>query len=211
MKLKHDDHDDTKHSNRPIYKQVTCRRRAAADPAARTLRSLSGAPRDARVVHPPPPLPPWAPCLLLIEHTLSFSCFVSFVFFARDAHFRPAASHRRPPGLRTQGSASPSHGRSGRPGSESPPMQGAQGAWFRPGRPWIAGPPPERPGMPARYYFHAGPEGFTRVWLAPGRPNRASLSRTLTPCGGEVRHGVTSGVSRETSLNKHVTPHLHWE
>ena len=32
-----------------------------------------------------------------------------------------------------------------------------------------------------------------------------------TPCGGEVRHGVTSGVSRETSLNKHVTPHLHWE
>ena len=29
--------------------------------------------------------------------------------------------------------------------------------------------------------------------------------------GGEVRHGVTSGVSRETSLNKHVTPHLHME
>ena len=29
--------------------------------------------------------------------------------------------------------------------------------------------------------------------------------------GGEVRHGVTSGVSRETSLNKHVTPHLHRE
>ena len=29
--------------------------------------------------------------------------------------------------------------------------------------------------------------------------------------GGEVRHGVTSAVSRETSLNKHVTPHLHRE
>ena len=26
--------------------------------------------------------------------------------------------------------------------------------------------------------------------------------------GGEVRHGVTSGVSCETSLNKRVTPHL---
>ena len=26
--------------------------------------------------------------------------------------------------------------------------------------------------------------------------------------GGEVRHGVTSGVSRETGLKKHVTPHL---
>ena len=29
--------------------------------------------------------------------------------------------------------------------------------------------------------------------------------------GGEVRHGVTSGVSRETSLNRCVTPHLHRE
>ena len=29
--------------------------------------------------------------------------------------------------------------------------------------------------------------------------------------GGEVRHGVKSGVSRETSSNKHVTPHLHGE
>ena len=29
--------------------------------------------------------------------------------------------------------------------------------------------------------------------------------------GGEVRRGVTSGVSRETSSNKHVTPHLHRE
>ena len=29
--------------------------------------------------------------------------------------------------------------------------------------------------------------------------------------GGEVRHGVTSGVSRETSLNSYVTPHLHRE
>ena len=29
--------------------------------------------------------------------------------------------------------------------------------------------------------------------------------------GGEVRHGVTSGVSREMSLNKHVTPHLRRE
>ena len=29
--------------------------------------------------------------------------------------------------------------------------------------------------------------------------------------GGEVRHGVTSGASCETSLNKHVTPHLHRE
>ena len=29
--------------------------------------------------------------------------------------------------------------------------------------------------------------------------------------GGEVRHGVTSGASREAALNKHVTPHLHRE
>ena len=29
--------------------------------------------------------------------------------------------------------------------------------------------------------------------------------------GGEVRHGVTSGVSRETYLNNYVTPHLHRE
>ena len=29
--------------------------------------------------------------------------------------------------------------------------------------------------------------------------------------GGEVRHGVTSGVSRETSSNTHVAPHLHRE
>ena len=29
--------------------------------------------------------------------------------------------------------------------------------------------------------------------------------------GGEVRHGVTSGVSCETSLNKQVTPHIHRE
>ena len=29
--------------------------------------------------------------------------------------------------------------------------------------------------------------------------------------GGEVRHGATSGVSCETSLDKHVTPHLHRE
>ena len=29
--------------------------------------------------------------------------------------------------------------------------------------------------------------------------------------GGEVRHGVTSGASCETVLNKHVTPHLHRE
>ena len=29
--------------------------------------------------------------------------------------------------------------------------------------------------------------------------------------GGEVRHGVTSGVSCETSSKKHVTPHLHRE
>ena len=29
--------------------------------------------------------------------------------------------------------------------------------------------------------------------------------------GGEVQHGVTSGVSCETSLNKCVTPHLHRE
>ena len=29
--------------------------------------------------------------------------------------------------------------------------------------------------------------------------------------GGEVRHGVTSGVSRETSLKNYVTPHLHRE
>ena len=29
--------------------------------------------------------------------------------------------------------------------------------------------------------------------------------------GGEVRHGVTSGVLCETSFNKHVTSHLHRE
>ena len=29
--------------------------------------------------------------------------------------------------------------------------------------------------------------------------------------GGEVLHGATSGVSCETSLDKHVTPHLHRE
>ena len=29
--------------------------------------------------------------------------------------------------------------------------------------------------------------------------------------GGEVRHGVTSGVSRETSFNTNVTSHLHKE
>ena len=29
--------------------------------------------------------------------------------------------------------------------------------------------------------------------------------------GGEVRHGVTSGVSCETPSSKHVTPHLHRE
>ena len=29
--------------------------------------------------------------------------------------------------------------------------------------------------------------------------------------GGEVRHGVTSGASRKTSVNKHATPHLHRE
>ena len=29
--------------------------------------------------------------------------------------------------------------------------------------------------------------------------------------GRELRHGVTSGVSCETCLNKHVTPHLHRE
>ena len=32
-----------------------------------------------------------------------------------------------------------------------------------------------------------------------------------TGIGGEERHGVTSGVSYETSLNKHVTPYLHRE
>ena len=32
-----------------------------------------------------------------------------------------------------------------------------------------------------------------------------------TGIGGEVRHGVTSGVSSETSMNKYVTPHLHRE
>ena len=39
---------------------------------------------------------------------------------------------------------------------------------------------------------------------------RARRVRT-TGIGGEVRHGVTSGVLCETSLNKHVTPHLHRE
>ena len=28
---------------------------------------------------------------------------------------------------------------------------------------------------------------------------------------GELRHGVSAGALRETSLNTHVTPHLHWE
>ena len=32
-----------------------------------------------------------------------------------------------------------------------------------------------------------------------------------TGIGGEERHGATSGVSCETSLDKHVTPHLHRE
>ena len=32
-----------------------------------------------------------------------------------------------------------------------------------------------------------------------------------TGIGGEVRHGVTSGVSCEASSNKHVTPHLRRE
>ena len=32
-----------------------------------------------------------------------------------------------------------------------------------------------------------------------------------TGIGGEVRHGVTSDVSCETSSNKHATPHLHRE
>ena len=32
-----------------------------------------------------------------------------------------------------------------------------------------------------------------------------------TGIGGEVRHGVTSGASCETSFNTHVTPHLHRE
>ena len=37
---------------------------------------------------------------------------------------------------------------------------------------------------------------------------RASRARSNS-IGGEVRHGgVTSGASRETSLSKHVTPHL---
>ena len=35
--------------------------------------------------------------------------------------------------------------------------------------------------------------------------------REKTGIGGELRHGVASGVSCETSLNKHVTPHLHGE
>ena len=40
------------------------------------------------------------------------------------------------------------------------------------------------------------------------QPPRAT---SATPCDGEVGHGVTSGVSCETSSNKHVTPHLHRE
>ena len=32
-----------------------------------------------------------------------------------------------------------------------------------------------------------------------------------TGIGGEVRHGVASGALCESSLNKHVTPHLHRE
>ena len=42
------------------------------------------------------------------------------------------------------------------------------------------------------------------------RAFRARRVRT-SGIGGEVRHGVTSGVSCETSLNKRVTPHLHRE
>ena len=40
------------------------------------------------------------------------------------------------------------------------------------------------------------------------RALRARRVRT-TGIGGEVRHGVTSGVSCETSLSKYVTPRLH--
>ena len=39
---------------------------------------------------------------------------------------------------------------------------------------------------------------------------RARLVRK-TGIGGEVRHGLNSGVLCETCLNKHVTPHLHRE
>ena len=51
------------------------------------------------------------------------------------------------------------------------------------------------------------------AWPAP-RSRRVTTSRILrarcvreTGIGSELRHGVTSGVSRETSLNKHATPH----
>ena len=45
------------------------------------------------------------------------------------------------------------------------------------------------------------------------RAFRARRVRTTGVGGCEVRHGATSGVSlsRETSLNKHVTPRLHRE
>ena len=44
----------------------------------------------------------------------------------------------------------------------------------------------------------------SRQLFRAGRVRKAGI-------GGEVRHGVTSDVSREASLNRHETPHLHRE
>ena len=57
-------------------------------------------------------------------------------------------------------------------------------------------------------------ESVSGIWnllVNAGVPSDARGRCERNGIGGEVRHGVTSGVSRETSLNKHVTPHLHWE
>ena len=58
--------------------------------------------------------------------------------------------------------------------------------------------------------------GTCRLWQLIAQTSRngkhwVQSQNRGTPCGGEVRHGVTSGVSCETCLNEHVTPHLHRE
>ena len=72
---------------------------------------------------------------------------------------------------------------------------------------------------------------YIYIYISLARSCRVKVIIHDTPCGGEVRHGVTSGVSCETrtendngdevrhgvtsgvscktSLNKHVAPHLY--
>ena len=53
------------------------------------------------------------------------------------------------------------------------------------------------------------PRRWGVIWsMVLHRASRARRVRTNS-IGGEVPHGFTSGVSRETSSYKHVTPHLH--